>query len=758
MIADIPYPESGRIVTVSQTVRSTGALTHDASAANFLDWTSDNTVFSHMAAGRSWLANLAGGDQPERVRTTMVSSQFFSLFRVNPLFGRSLGPQDAKPGSDHVAVLSYALWTRRYGAQRNVLGQDLILDGGKVSIVGVMPPNFSPDDYAELWVPSPWDVPTHPLSPSEDPRQFRDRNYLEVWARLKSDVTLEQARAKMNAVGQRLEKQYPNANQDTGVALVPMHEEAVSGVRPTLLLLTDAVGFLLLIACANVVNLLLARGATRSREIAIRTALGASRGRLVRQLLTESVLLALLGGFLGAVLAIWALPILLALSPPEIGRFTRIGLNGDVLAFGLAVSIFTGVLFGVAPAIFTARSDPNESLRKAERGNSLGRGSARSALVVAEIALSFVLLIGAALMVKSFGRLIHVDPGFNPDRVLVLNVGLPSSAGAVQQTAFYEEVIAHLSVLPDVQSAGAVSRLPLAGGNSSRTFNTQGDNKIYSADIRVSTSEYFRTMGIPLLKGRNFADYDTSRSSSIAIINQAAAANIFPGQDPIGKYLTNFGPQSVTLQIVGVVGNVRHIGLETAARPEIYLPITQMQWPSMFITVRTATTNPLHLVPAVQRTVWSIDRNVALANMRTMEDVLAQSVLRRKFVVSLLSIFAGVAVLLAAIGLYGVISYSISQRTKEIGIRMALGARKVDMMIMVLRQSFTIAAIGLVIGLIGAFGATRLISALLFGVSPSDFSTYLIVTTLLGIATLIASYWPARRAMAVDPTVALRYE
>ena len=758
LLHPLPYPDSERIVTVSQTVRSTGVSTQDASPANFIDWAAQNSVFSAMACTRGWQANLSGGEEPERIRATMASSQFFTLFGVNPTLGRAFGTEDAKPGNARVVVLSHGLWTRRYGADRNVIGRDLILDGEKFSVIGVMPATFSPDGYGELWVPSPTDVPTHPLSPNDDPRAMRDRSYLEAWGRLKPGVTLARAQAEMSAIAQRLEKQYPDANQDSGIALIPLHEEMVSGLRPMLLILLGAVSFVLLIACANVANLLLARAAARSREIAVRTALGASRFRLIRQMLTESALLALLGGALGVVLALWTLPLLLSFSPPEIGEVAGIGLSAQVLGFSLFVSILTGTLFGLAPALFASRSNPNDSLREGERGSSLGKSPARSALIAAEIALSLVLLVGAGLMMKSFVRLTQVNPGFDPDRLLIFNIGLPLSADPARQTSFYQEVVERIKSVPGVQSVGAVSRLPLAGGNSSRSFNTPGSSQSHDADIRVSTPDYFRTMAIPLLKGRNFSAHDDSASLPVAIINQATAASVFPGQDPIGKYLTNFGPKNAKLQVVGVVGNVRHVALETAARPEVYTPLAQTQWPSMFIAVRGAVSNPLTLIPTVQSAVWSIDRNVPLANPRTMQDVLAHSVLRRKFAMLLLSIFAGLATLLAAIGLYGVISYSVAQRTKEIGIRMALGGQREDMLRMVLRQSGRLVLVGMLVGVPAALGATRLLGTMLYGVGAIDFVTYLLVIALLGVAAFLASVIPAFRATRVDPMVALRYE
>jgi putative ABC transport system permease protein len=758
LLHPLPYPESNQIVTVSQTVRSSGVSFDDASPANFLDWENQNSVFSAMACWSGWQANLSGGEEPERIRAAMTSSQFFSLFGVNPILGRTFGPNDARPGNARVAVLSHELWSRRFGMDRTIIGRELLLDGAKFTVIGVMPPGFSPDDYGELWVASPWDVPVHPLSPNENPRPMRDRGYLNAWGRLKPGVTLAQAQAEMSAIAARLEHQYLDANQDTGVALVPLHEEIVGGIRSLLMILLGAVSLVLLIACANVANLLLARAASRSREIAIRTALGASRLRLVGQLLTESTLLALLGGALGVLLAFWALPILLSFSPPEIGQFNRVGLNTQVLIFSLIISMITGALFGLAPAFFASRSNPNESLREGERGSSLGKNAARSILIAGEIALSLVLLVGAGLMMKSFVRLTKVDPGFNPKHLLVFNIGLPSSAKPAQQTAFYEQVVERIQALPGVKAVGAVSRLPLAGGNSTRSFNVPAKSQSYEADIRVCTPDYFQTMAIPLLKGRNFSAHDSATSLPVAIINEATAASAFPGQDPIGKFVTNFGPNDTKLQIIGVTGNVRHVALEKPARPEIYLPLAQASWPSMFVAVRSAVTNPLTLIPSAQNAVWSIDRNVPLANPRTMQDVLAHSVLRRRFAVLLLSIFAGLASVLAAVGLYGVISYSVAQRTREFGIRIALGATPGRVISGVLHQGFVLVAAGSLLGVGAALALTRTLSSLLFEISPLDVTSFAAGVALLGFVALCACVIPAWRASRVDPMDALHTE
>ncbi len=756
LLHPLPYPNPEQLLDVSQSERSTGAWKTDASPANYVDWVAQNHVFSEMAAARGWQANLSGSDRPERIRTTMVTASFFRLFGVGPMLGRTFVGDDEKPGSAQVAVLSQALWQRRYAADPAILGRDIILDGDRYTVVGVMPQRFSPDNYGELWVPSPWAVPNNRLRRNEDPRQLRDSNYLDVWARLKTDVTLQQAAAEMDAIGRQLEQEYPNANMDNGIRLRPMQEELVREIRPVLLVLTAAVAFVLLIGCANVANLLLTRASTRAKEISIRAALGASRWRLIRQLLTESVLLSFLGGALGLFLAVWSVPILLTFSPAELRDVHGIILNREVLSFSILASMLTGILFGLVPAIYASRANFSEALRDADRGSTLGRIRGRGILIAGEVAVSIILLIGAGLMLKSFAKLTHVDPGFNADRLLVFNIGYPPSADVARQTAFYQQVIERLRALPGVTAAGAVSRLPLSGGNSTRSFNLPGSDKNHDADIRVSTPDYLATMGIPLLKGRNLNEHDTSGTPLVAVINEIGARNVFGGADPLGKYITNFGPKNEKLQIVGVVGNVRHVGLEAQPRAEIYQPSGQAQWPSMFVAVRTATSNPRALISAVQNAVWSVDDNVPLANLRTMRDMIAASVVRQKFAMLLLAIFAGLAVCLAAIGLYGVMSYSVSQRTREIGIRVALGARRGDVLRLVIGQGMLFAAIGVAAGVLVSLGMARLIANLLFAVSPTDSATFAGVATLLSLVALLACWLPARRASTVDPMVALR--
>jgi len=761
LLHPLPFPDSDRIVRVSQTFE--GLSTNDASPANYLDWVSqnqlsENQAFAEMAASRGWQGSLSTGDRPELVKGTMTTPSFFPLFGVDPILGRGLEASDARPGNDHVVVLGYGLWQRYFAADRAIVGRDIRLNGEQYTVVGVMPPNFSPDEYGDLWLTSPWGVPTHPLVPDKDPRPFRGRNYLDVWARLKPGVTAQRARAELETIGRRLESQYPDSNGEVGVSFLPLHEYIVGDIRPVLLVLLAAVVIVLLIGCANVANLLLARATARAKEISIRTALGASRRRLLRQLLTESVLLALLGGVLGFLLAVLAVPALLALSPPDIREFNQIGINREVLAFSFLASVVSGVGFGLIPALQASRSNPNEFLKEGERGSTANRGRTRSTLVIAEVGLSLVLLVAAGLLAKSFARLMDVNPGFDPDHLLTFNLALPSSADRVRQLAFYQQVVQRLQGLPGVQAAGAVSRLPLSGGNSSRSFYVPGIEKSFDADIRVSTPDYFRTLRIPLLKGRNFSDSDLGSSLNIAIVNDALARNVFPGQDPIGKQITHFGPDDLTLQIIGVVGNVRHIGLDAAPHSEIYQLLGQAEWPSMSVAIRSATSDPTSVTSAAQNVVWSVNKDVPLANVRTMQDLIANSVQRRKFSMLLLTMFAGVAMLLAAIGLYGVMSYSVAQRTHEIGIRMALGARRPDVLALVVKQGMVLALMGIAAGAVLSLAMTRLISGMLFGITATDPLTFAGVAALLGTVAFLANYLPARRASKVDPMVALRCE
>ena len=758
LLHPLPYPDSENIVILHPTNRSTGALGGGFAPANYIDYAAQSDVFTEMSASRGEQFSLSDGDRPERVRGTMATSNFFPLFGVSPILGRALLPSDEQPGRSHVVVLSSELWARRYGSDRNIIGREISLNDEPHTVVGVMPPNYQPDGYGELWVPSAFGIPTNSIRPNVDPRPIRSSSYLDVYARLKPGVTLDKARAQLDAISRRLEQQYQNDNQDAGIHVTPLHEDVVGGIKPVLLLLFAAVGFLLFIGCANVANLLLARAATRSREISIRAAMGASRSRLVRQLLTESVLLAVLGGILGALLAAWAIPLLMAMAPPALRNFKEIGLNPQVLSFSLGVSVITGMLFGLAPAISSSTSNPAESLKQGERGSTGGGSGRRAFLIATEVGLSLILLIGAGLMIKSFANLTKVAPGFNSDRLLIFNIGASARADEAGQFAFYQQVVERVAAVPGVESVAAISRLPFSGGNSSRTFNRPGSTKEDRADIRIATPDYFRTMQIPLVRGRNFNEHDTKDATLVTIINEQTAKDVFPGEDPIGQFIENYGPKSEKLQVVGVVGNVRHLALETAPRPELYQPLGQGMWPLVNIAVRTAPENPLTLLPAVQQAVWSVNKSVALGNPRSMNEMIARTLLQKKFTMLLLSIFAATALVLAAVGLYGVISYSVAQRTRELGIRIALGAQRGDVLRLILRQGMTVVAAGVIFGVAASLGLTRLIASLLYGISANDPVTFFLLSAALVLVAFIACWLPARRASAVDPIVALHAE
>ena len=757
LLHPLPYPKSEEIVAVTQTTRSTGISQEASSPANYLDWRAQNDVFSVMAAASGAQADITGGDQPERIRITHTTANFFRLFRMPPLLGRTLLPSDDTLAGDHVVVIGAQLWARRYGSEKAIIGRELMLDGEPRTIVGVMPPNFSPDDYGEVWVPSPFGVPPNSLRLHDDPRLIRDNTYLDVWARLKPGVALERAATQLNAISLRLQTQYPDSNKDTGIRLTPLREDAVGSLRPVLLLLATAVGALLLIGCVNVANLLLTRATLRSREISIRAALGASRARIVRQLLTESVVLAVLGGSLGVVLAGWAIPLLLSIGPPHLTTFKSVGMDGEVLVFSLAISVLTGILFGLAPALSASSATPAVALNQGERGTA-GSGHSRAVLIALEVALSLVLLIGAGLLVRSFANLAAVDPGFRSDHLLIFNLGAPARWPAERQAAFYDQTLARLREMPGAKNVGAVSRLPLSGGNSARSFRIAGGKSDYDADIRIATPDYFKTLGIPLLRGRNFDAHDVKDAPLVAIINEAAARAFFPEENPLGKVITDFGPNSISMQIVGVVGNVRHFALDRQPRPEIYQPLGQGMWPSVFVAIRTEPGDPLVLLANAQKAVWSVDRNVPLGQPRTMRDFVDRSLQQRRFAVVLLAIFAGVALLLASVGLYGVISYSVAQRTRELGIRLALGAQRRDVLRLVVQEGMRFVALGIGAGLAGAFALTRLMKSLLYGVGAADPPTFAALTVVLGGVALVACLIPAFRATQVNPIEALRHE
>jgi putative ABC transport system permease protein len=696
-----------------------------------------------------------------------VTADFFHVLGVKPLLGRTLLPDVDRPGGERVAVISHALWQRRFGADQNMVGKSIRLDDESFTVVGVMPPEFQyPDTDSELWAASRDIVPATYLPENPDPTTIRSLHYLNVIARLKPGVTREQAQAEMETISSRLEAQYPNENTGHTSRVVALHEQVVGDVRSALLVLLGAVGFVLLIACANVANLLLARATARQKEMSIRTALGAGRLRLIRQMLTESTLLSLAGGAVGLMLALWGVDLLVALSPENLPRLKEIGLDGRVVGFTLAVSVLTGMIFGLAPALQASKQDLTSALKESARGSmgGFGRRRTRNLLVIAEVALALVLLIGAGLMVRSFWRLQRVDPGFNPQNLLTMELSLPSSkyAKEEQMADFYKRVMGRIETLPGVESVGATWMLPLSGQDAGSGMDIEGRPHAAPGEGLRSTfssvsARYFRTMGIPLVRGRDFTDQDTATTPGVVIINETFARRYFPGEDPLGKRMKRGGENRPWLTIVGIVGDVRHLSLADEPRTEFYLSSLQTPYPFMNVVVRTAS-DPVNLMTAIRQEVWAVDRDQPVANVETMRQRVADALAGARFNTLLLGLFAAVAMILSAVGIYGIMAYSVIQRTHEIGIRMALGAGQRDILRMVVGQGMRLALVGVALGLFASFALTRVMASLLYGVTATDPLTFAGVALALLIVALLACYLPARRATKVDPMVALRYE
>lgn len=772
LLRPLSYKDSNRIVTVLRDGRQ------PISPANFLDLQGQNKSFEQMAAAELWGGTLTGGDRAESLVGLRMGDNLFSLLGVQPLIGRAFATDDYQPGKERVIVLGHSLWQRRFGGEQNILGRQITLDGESYTVVGVMPRDFRFPPFwatrAEMW---------SPLVLANRAAQ-RNASSLRAFGRLNAGVTREQAQAEMDAISKQLEKTYPETNTGVTVRVDPLHEKVVGDVRPALLVLLGAVCLVLLIACANVANLLLARAATRQKEMAIRAALGASRWRVTRQLLTESVILALLGGATGLLLAFWLIDLLtkllegnttsLSLTMP---RLNEIGVDLPTLGFTLVVALLTGVFFGVIPALQASRQNLNETLREGGRGATLNRRGQRlrGALIVAEMSIAVVLLIGAGLMMRSFLRLQAIDPGFDPRNVLTFTVSLAGAKQYVgaQRELFYRGLIEQLKKLPGVQSASAVNHLPLAGDTWGMSIAIEGHplpspGETNRAVYRVSLPDYFRTMGMSLHRGRDFNDRDVMDAPGVVIINETAARRHWAGEDPIGKRLTLGDPRTNPkwLTVVGVVKDVKQEAWTSEPSDEVYLPFLQSKsyveetgraTSYMTIAIRT-TTDPLTLTTAAQNAVWSLDKNLPVSNVASLEQVIADAVLQPRFNLLLIGIFAAVALLLSAVGLYGVIAYFVTERTREIGIRLALGAQTGDVMKIVVGQGVLLSLIGIAIGIAAAFALARVVASLLYGVSATDPATFVGVAILLIFVALFACYIPARRAMKVDPMIALRYE
>jgi putative ABC transport system permease protein len=765
LLRQLPYREADRLVMVWEQNRPRGRDRNVISPANFLDWRDQNSVFEEMAAFGDRRFNLTGVDDPEEIAAQGVTVNFFSLLGVGPSRGRVFTPEDEQESAAPVVILSHGLWQRRFGGDGNIVGRQINLSGTSYTVIGVMPPDFqffvrgpsfgskAPEMWTQLRFP-----------PNARIRRGRS---LAAIARLKPGVPLERARAEMNAIGSRLEQQYPDFNTGWGINPVPLHTQLTGDIRPALLVLFGAVGFVLLIACANVANLLLARAAVREKEIALRAALGAGRGRIIRQLLTESVLLAAVGSLLGLGIARWGIDLLFGLLPEGLLLIDRVGLNWRVLGFTLAAALVTGVVFGLAPAFAASRPELHEALKDAGRGMSGGAGGRRlrNGFVIAEIALALVLLVGAGLLVKSFLRLQSVDPGFNAQNLLTVRVQLPGSRYREdpQVINFFRQLLERVESLPGVRAASANAFAPFTGPGSATRFEIVGRpqppvGQEPSTDVRVIDPKYFNLMNIPLRAGRTFSQEEATEMRHVVIINEALARQHFPDRNPLGeKLIINMKNENLPCEIVGVVGDVKHAGLDTQAREMIYWPHPELAFSFMTLLVRTDG-DPLGVVGAIQREVRALDKDLPISDVRTMESLLASSVARARFSTLLLAIFASVALILAAVGIYGVMSYAVTQRTREIGIRMALGARRNDVITLVIRNGMMLAGIGVAVGLISAFALTRLMEKLLFGVTATDPLTFLAVAVLLSAVALIACYVPARRATKVDPMIALRSE
>jgi putative ABC transport system permease protein len=754
LLRQLPFPDPERLVMIWENDTLEGNSRNSVAPANFVDWRKQNEVCSQIGVfSQPSGLNLTGGQEPERITGIFVSQNLFSLLGVQPHIGRGFIAEDLKERQALVVLLSYSLWQRRFGGDPSVIGKPLTLDGAAFTVIGVMPANFQLPEEAEMWG----------LTLNGELATMRGQHFLRVMARLKPEVTLEQARANFSLIARRLEQQYPDTNRGYGVNVLALREQLAGDVRPTLYLLLGAVGFVLLIACANVANLMLARAGVRQREMAIRSAVGAGRFRLVRQLLTESMLLAMAGGLLGLLLAFWGVDWISAIGA-DLALAPRIGIDLRILGFTILMTMLTGIIFGLAPALSASKPNLNGSLK--EGGRSAGDSShrMRNLLVVAEIALALALLAGAGLMIRSFIRLQNVDTGFDPNNLLTTQFD-PTGAKYDESeniAAFYQQLTERVELLPGVISAAAISRIPLAGDRSTSGLTIEGSppspGEQREVHYRVVTPGYFRTMGIPLRAGRELTVADNAAAQPVALINRAMADKYWRGEDAAGKRIRlGPNPKSPWITIVGVVGDARNFGLDGEALPEVYVPNLQSPTGRMRLVVRTAV-EPLSLVAAVRGAVRSLDKDVPFSQVATVEQLLAKSVSRRRLNLSLLGVLAVIALALAAAGVYGIMSHAVMTRTHEIGVRVALGAQALDVYRLVVGRCMKLVLAGMAIGLISSVALTRLMVKLLYGISASDPVTFIAVSVLLLVVALVACWVPARRATKVDPLVALRHE
>jgi putative ABC transport system permease protein len=773
LLQPLPYHDPERLIRLSET--SPAFSTMSVAYPNFVDWRDQNRSFAGLAAFRWEDCDITGGGQPEHLSGKMVSADFFRVLGINPVLGRDFDPQADRLGASPVVLIGGGLWSRRFGSSPEVVGRQLTLSGRSYTIAGIVPTGFQLEGKADIYT----------LLEQWDDILARDREMhpgLYVLGRLKSGVTQTQAQSEMTAIAARLAEAYPKSNSKHGVNVTPLAGVIVGNVRPILLVLLGAVGFVLLIACANVANLLLARSTRRQKEMAIRSAIGAGRGRVVRQLLTESVVLALAGGIAGLAIARWGTQAVLAVVPGGLPRMENIGVDGWVLGFTLGVSLLTGIVFGLAPALQVSTTDLHEMLKEGSRGSSAGPRRLRNLLVVSEVAAALVLLAGAGLMLRTVWSLARVSPGFDPGHVLTFSVGLSpantSSSARILQT--FEQTVDRIQSVPGVKSAAVSSLIPLGGSDDEIPFYVNGRPRPTSqgdmswALMYTTGPGYLKAMDIPLLRGRYIEPQDMHRCSHIVVIDEVMARTFFPHEDPLSKSIViadlsgELGPEaSVPMEIVGIAGHVNHWGLDSDAtarvRSELYMPMSQI--PDQFMkgmvgsvfVVRTEA-DPLATLSAVRGAVLEAGHDQPVYGVRTMDQIVSASIADRRFSMLLLAIFAGLALLLAAVGIYGVISYAVAQRTREIGIRMALGAGQADVLKIVVVQGMLPVLAGLAIGLAASFGLTRLMAGMLYGVNAGDPVTFIGVAFVLAAVAFVATLVPARRATRVAPVVALRYE
>jgi putative ABC transport system permease protein len=757
LLRPLDYPEAERLMVLKET-QLPDFSQFSVSPPNFLDWEKQLKSFERMAAYNGTSLNLTGDGEPQRLVGVKATAHYFDVYRIKPVLGRTFLSEEDAPGKEKVVVLSHPLWQRLFGGAENVIGRPLQLNGEPYTIIGVAPAGFGAAANTDAWVPMAFPA-------DETAGDNRGAHYINVIARLKAGVTPAQADAELKVLAAQLAKQYPDSNKGWGAFAVRLLDYTVRDVRAVLYTLLGAVGCVLLIACANIANLLLARASARHREISIRAALGAGRGRLMRQLLTESVLLAVVGGTLGILFAKWGLDALLALAPASLPRIAAIQLDATVLAGSMALSLLTGVIFGLAPAWLAARTDVNEALKQGSRGSTEGgaRGRLRGTLVVVEVAAALVLLAGAGLLVRSFVTLAHVDPGFTPEHATLLRLSLPGKkyGKPAQQVAFADALLARLAALPGVTAVGMTHAMPIVG-DWVLGFTLNGRPPIAPSDLPNTnyysvTPGYFPAMGIRLVRGRLFNERDDAKAPRVALINETLARQHFPHEDPIGKQINVTNGPDTWREIVGIVSDVKQYGVDRPTTNQTYEPYAQQPYGNPNFVIRTAGP-PAAILSSLRPAIYAVDKDQPVASIRPLEAIMADNIARQRFAMTLLTVFAVVALIIAAVGIYGVMAYTVTQRTGEIGIRLALGAQPRDVLQLILTHGGKLVGAGLLLGLVLALAGGRIVQSILFSTNARDPLTFAAITTLLALVALVACLLPARRATKVDPMVALRAE